>query len=98
MDTLKSASFGQLFCVTFIVAATFQVALTLIGLPFALLAPSGFNLNGRPATGPGEALTVILLMLIAGSLMNAAISAGGAGVWLVVRKLLFKPAPPASAP
>ena len=96
MDTLRTASFGTLFQVTFLVAATFQVAAFLLSLLFAILAPGGFNLNGRPAQNVGEAIIVIVMMLVAGMLMNAAISAGGSGLWLLVRKLLFKKPSPAS--
>ena len=96
MDTLKTASFGTLFQVTFLVAGAFQVAAFLLSLLFTVLAPAGFNLNGRPAQNVGEAIMVIVIMLVAGMLMNAAISAGGSGLWLLVRKLLFKKPSPAS--
>jgi hypothetical protein len=96
MDTLKSASFGTLFQITFVVAATFQVAAAVLGLLFAVLAPGGFNLNGRPAQSIGEAITVVLIMIVAGMLLNAAISAGGSGLWLLIRRVLFKKPSPAS--
>ena len=97
METLKSGSFGQLFQVTFVVAATFQVAAALLGLVFALIAPSGFTLNGQQATNVGEAITALVIVLVVGLLLNAAMSAGGAGLWTVLRKFLFKKPAPASA-
>ena len=96
MDTLKSASFGTLFGVTFTIAATFQIALGLLGLVFALLAPTGFNLNGRPATNPGEAAAALLIMVVAGMILNCLISAGGSGLWLLARRFAFKKPSPAS--
>jgi hypothetical protein len=96
VETLKTGNFGSLFQVTFVVAATFQIAAALLGLLFAFLAPGGFNVNGRPATNPGEAIVAVVIMLVVGMLLNAAISAGGAGLWLLVRKLLFKKPSPAS--
>ena len=95
METLKSGSFGHLFAVTFFVAATFQVAASLLALVFAVLAPSGFTLNNRPAANPGEAIVVVIMLLIAALVMNAMISAGGSGLWLLARRPFVKKPTPA---
>jgi len=97
MDTLRSASFGTLFGVTFTVSATFQIVLGLIGLLVAMLAPGAFNLNGRPAEGPAEALGALTVMLIVFMLFNAMISSCGAGLWLLVRRVVLKPKPGSQA-
>ena len=91
MDTLRSATFGTLFQVTFLVAAAFQVAAAALGLVFAVFAPGGFTLNGRPAANSGEAVMAVIIMLVMVLLLNLAISAGGAGLWLVIRRLIWKP-------
>lgn len=88
MEFLRTAPFGALFTVTFVVAATFQATMTVVGAVSALLAPGLFRMNGAPASTPVEALGVVLFMLAFGLAMNAAISAGGAGLWLLVRRTL----------
>lgn len=95
MDISRSASFGSLFAATFTVGAGFQLAASVIGMVFAALAPGGFTLNGRPATHTGEAIAAVLVMLLAGMILNTAIAAGGSGVWLLVRKLILKKPSPA---
>jgi hypothetical protein len=97
MDTLKTASFGTLFAVTFFVAASFQIVMAAVACAFAFVAPGAFKLNDAPAQTPGAALVAVAVMLVVFMLMNLAISAGGSGLWLVVRRFAFKPAsPPAS--
>lgn len=88
MSFLRTASFGGLFLTTFVVAATCQVAFSLLSVLIAVMAPGAFNMNGEAATNPVQALGVLLFLLIFGLFMNAAISAIGAGLWLGVRRLL----------
>ena len=88
MDYLRRASFGGLFVVTFIVAATFQLFMTLIALIGAILAPSFYNLNGAPAQNVGQALIVVAILLVVMLLINALFSAIGSALWLLLRKLL----------
>jgi len=88
MQYLKTASFGGLFGVTFTVAASCQVALTLLGLIAALLAPGIFKMNGEAASSPIQAVGVLVFMLGVFLVLNAGMSALGAGLWLGVRKLL----------
>jgi hypothetical protein len=93
MDYLRSASFGDLFGVTFTVAATCQVFLSLFGLVGVLVAPGIFKMNGAAATSPAQALGVLLFLLGFCLFLNAGLSALGAAVWLGVRRLLPKPKP-----
>ena len=90
MDYLRNASFGGLFVVTFTVAAVFQVAFAVLGLVTAVLAPGMFNMNGAPATNPGQAMGVDLFLLAVMLAMNAMMSAAGSGLWLLVRRFLPK--------
>ncbi|WP_168075758.1 hypothetical protein [Caulobacter sp. SSI4214] len=86
MQYLRTASFGALFGVTFTVAATFQVAMTLFGLIGAVLAPGIFKMNGAPASSPVQAIGVLVFLLGVCLVVNAGISAAGAGLWLGVRR------------
>lgn len=88
MSFLRTASFGGLFTVTFTVAATCQVAFSALGLLLAFSSPAMFKMNGAPATGAGQALGVLIFLLAVMLAMNAAISAMGAGLWLLVRRAL----------
>lgn len=88
MQYLRTASFGGLFGVTFTVAASSQVALTLFGLIGAFMAPGIFKMNGAPAGTPVQAIGVLVFLLGVCLLLNAGMSALGAGLWLGVRRLL----------
>jgi hypothetical protein len=88
IEFLKSAAFGALFAVTFTVAAAFQVAMALLGLVLAFTSPAIFKMNGAPATNAGEAIGVVIFLLVVAIVLNAAISAIGSGIWLAVRPLL----------
>lgn len=90
MDYLRSATFGGLFGVTFTVAATFQVAMALVGLICAFGAPAMFNTNGVAAQSTVQALSALFALLVAMVLVNAMISAVGAALWLGVRRFLPK--------
>lgn len=90
MDYLRNASFSGLFVVTFTVAAMFQLAFAILGLVTAVLSPGMFNMNGVPATSAGQAIGVDLFLLAMMLAMNAMMSAGGAGLWLLVRRFLPK--------
>ena len=92
MQYLRTASFGALFGVTFTVAATCQVALTLFGLIGAFLAPGVFKMNGAPASNPAQAIGALVFLLGVCLAMNAGISAVGAGLWLGVRRLFSRKA------
>ncbi len=92
MDYLKRAPFGGLFAVTFGVAATFQVSMSLLGLLLALLSPSLFFMNGSPATSPVQAIGTLVFLLVMGLVINAGMSAMGALIWMGVRKALPKSA------
>ncbi len=95
MPFLKSASFGGLFTVTFTIAATCQIAFSLLGLLLAATSPAMFKMNGAPAANPGQALGVLVFLLAIMLAMNAAMSAIGAGIWMLVRRALpaDRPAP-----
>lgn len=88
VDYLKTAPFGGLFTVTFIVAATFQVTMSLLGVVMAFTAPGMFHMNGATAANPGQAIGTLLFLLAFGLMMNAAMSALGAGIWLFLRRFL----------
>ncbi|QQQ18692.1 hypothetical protein JIP62_00615 [Brevundimonas vitis] len=88
MHILRTASFGQLFIVTFAVSASFQVAFTLLGLVMAVLSPGVFNMNGVPATSAAGAIGVLIFLLVFGLAINAAISSLGALLVLAWRRLL----------
>ncbi len=97
MEILRKAAFGSLFAVTFVVAATFQLAMALLATLLAVLAPQFFNMNGVPAANAGQALGVLLFMVVIFLIINATISACGAALWIAVRKVALKsPALPAS--
>lgn len=93
MEFLKTGTFGGLFQVTFTIAATFQAACVLLGSVVAVVAPGSFNTNGVRATNPGQALLSLTIMLIVMLLLNLMISAGGSGLWLLMRRFFFKPQP-----
>ncbi|KQY95735.1 hypothetical protein ASD21_04260 [Caulobacter sp. Root1455] len=97
MQFLRSASFGGLFTVTFTVAATSQVAFSLLGLLMVGTSPAMFKMNGAPATNPAQALGVLVFLLAMLLIMNAGMSAIGAGIWVLVRRALpgMKPVPAA---
>lgn len=88
MQYLRTASFGGLFGVTFTVAASCQVALTLFGLIGAFMAPGIFKMNGEAATNPTQAVGVLIFLLGVCLVLNAGMSALGAGLWLGVRRFL----------
>ncbi|KRA64499.1 hypothetical protein ASD89_20575 [Caulobacter sp. Root656] len=94
MPFLRSASFGGLFTVTFTIAATSQVAFSLLGLLMVATSPAMFKMNGAPAANPAQALGVLVLLLAMLLIINAGMSAIGAGVWMLVRRALpgMKPA------
>jgi hypothetical protein len=95
MDSLRSASFGALVAVSCTVGATFQVALVIVGLFVALLSPGVFKMNNAAATSPGQAIGVLLFLLVFGLVANVTISAAGSGIWVALRNWLPKPQPPA---
>ncbi|HEY0104265.1 MAG TPA: hypothetical protein VGB60_12455 [Brevundimonas sp.] len=88
MNYIRTASFGDLFLVTFIVAASFQIAFSLLGVILAFTSPGLFHLNGAQATSPVGAIGALLFLLAFGLAMNAAISALGALLVLLWRRLL----------
>lgn len=90
MDYLRSASFGGLFAVTFVVAATFQAVAAVLGLVIAGLSPELFQMNGAPAQGFVQGAGVVLFLLILGLAANSAISAAGSALWILFRRLLPK--------
>jgi hypothetical protein len=91
MQYLRTASFGGLFAVTFTVAATCQVILSLLGLIAVAAAPGIFKMNGAPATNPLEAFGVLVFLVIFCLFINAGMSALGSAFWLVARRLLPRP-------
>lgn len=92
MHYLRTASFGGLFTVTFTVAASFQIAFSVLGLLLAVAAPGMFNMNGVPATTAIGAIGVLIFLLAFGLFINAAMSALGALIVMAWRNLLPKPA------
>jgi hypothetical protein len=85
---LRSASFGELFAVTFTVAGTCQVAFSLLGLLMVGTSPAMFKMNGETAANPAQALGVLVFLVAICVAMNAGMSAIGAGLWLLVRRVL----------
>jgi hypothetical protein len=96
VNVLKTGTFGTLFGVTFTVSATFQVVMLVVGLLVAVLAPTSFTLNGQKATDVGQAIGALVIMFIVGMIFNAMISSAGAGLWVLVRRVLFKRESPAT--
>ncbi|MBI2260440.1 MAG: hypothetical protein HYU62_02100 [Caulobacterales bacterium] len=88
MHYIRTASFGGLFMVTFLVAASFQLAFSILGVILAVLSPGLFNMNGVPASSPIAAIGVLIFLLVFGLAMNAAMSALGALVVMLWRNLL----------
>jgi len=77
MGQLRTSSFAILFSVTFVVAATFQVAMSLLSVLLAVLSPGLFQMNGEMATSPGQALGVLVFLLVIGLIINAGMAAVG---------------------
>lgn len=88
MNILRTAGFGELFGVTFTVAATFQLTLAALGVVTAFLSPGFFNMGAVPASNPAQALGVLIMFTAMLLAMNAMISAAGAGLWLLFRRWL----------
>jgi len=74
--------------VTFVVAATCQVVLSVIGIAAAIMAPGIFKMNGEPATNPTQAIGVLVFLLLFFLVINAGISAIGSGLWVGLRSLM----------
>ena len=91
MDFLRTGTFGGLFRVTFTIAATFEVVFAAVCALWSLFKPAAFKLNGAPAANIGEALLVVVILLVMSLLINAAMSAAGSGLWLLVRRRLLRP-------
>ena len=85
---LRSASFGELFAVTFTVAATCQVAFSLLGLLMVATSPAMFKMNGEAAANPAQALGVLVFLIAICLAMNAGMSAIGSGLWVLARRFL----------
>jgi len=88
MHYIRTASFGGLFLVTFLVAGSFQFAFSLLGVVLAFTSPGLFNMNGVPATSPVGAVGVLIFLFMFSLAMNAAISALGALIVMIWRNLL----------
>jgi hypothetical protein len=88
MNYLRNAAFGDLFMVTFVVAGTFQLVMSLFGIILAMLSPGLFQMNGVAATSPVQAVATLLFLLAFGLVVNAGMSAVGALFWLVIRKVV----------
>ncbi len=93
MKIIRTASFSDLFFTTFLVAGSAQVVMTLFSVLLAFLYPSTFNMNGAPAASAAGALAVVVIFVIVGLMMNAAMSAMGALAVLAWRGLLPRPTP-----
>lgn len=93
MEFLKTGTYGGLFQVTFTISATFQAACVLLGSVVAVLSPSSFTTNGVKAANSGQAIVSLIIMLIVMMLLNLIISAAGSGLWMLVRRFVFKPQP-----
>ncbi|WP_406851692.1 hypothetical protein WEU32_09260 [Brevundimonas sp. BH3] len=88
MNTIRNGSFIELFVTTFIVAAAFQVAMSVLGILLAVLSPGLFHMNGQAATSPVGAIGVLIFLLVFSLLVNATISVAGAGIVLGLRRFL----------
>jgi len=91
MKTIRTAPFGDLFLTTFLVAASFQIAVSILGVILAFTSPGLFNMNGVPATSPTGAIGVLVFLLVVGLVVNAGMSALGALIVMGWRGLLPKP-------
>lgn len=87
MGFLRTASFSALFGTSFMLSATFLGALALLGLVETFLSPAFFS-----AATPGEAMGVLTLLAGFGLAANGMISASGAGLWVLARRLLLRQA------
>lgn len=90
METIRTAPFGTLFGVAFVVGAVFQLVAAILGIVMAFLTPTLFHANGQAVTTPIQAVGVVLFLAIFGLAANAAVSAGGAILWVAIRRLLPK--------
>jgi len=88
MNTIRNGSFAELFVTTFIVAAAFQIGMSVLGILMAVLAPGLFHMNGQAATSPVGAIGVLVFMLVIVLLFNAMISVVGAGIVMGLRRFL----------
>lgn len=87
---LKTASFGGLFSTAFVINAVSHGVMGLVGVLVAFLSPTNFNADGVPTQTPAAALGVLAVLLLAATVINAASSAFGAGVWMMLRRLFFR--------
>ncbi len=90
MGVLRTATFGELFATVFLVNAVFHVLLALFGVLAAFGSPGSFNANGQPVESPAGALGVLVFGLVVFTILNAAASALGSGLWVLLRKLVWK--------
>lgn len=90
METIRTAPFGTLFGVSFVVGAVFQLAMAILGIVIAFLSPSLFTANGQAVTSALQAVGVVLFLAIVGLAANAAVAGLGSLVWVGLRRLLPK--------
>ena len=95
MSFLRTASFGNLFTVAFTIAATCQVAMTLLGVITVFASPGVFKMNGVAASDPVQAFGVLVFLLVFCVFINAGMSAVGSAIWLLVRRALPRAVEPA---
>ncbi|THD75275.1 MAG: hypothetical protein E7812_17120 [Phenylobacterium sp.] len=88
MGVLKTASYGDLFGAAFAVGASFWAAMGVLGLLVAVASPQLFQMNGTPSGNSGQALGVLVVMLVVLMVLNTTIAAAGAGVWVFARRFL----------
>jgi hypothetical protein len=92
---IRKASFGELFGTAFAVGLAFDAGVFVLGLILALLSPGLFH-SGPPgaqvaASSPPQAIGVLVLLTVFALVANLVVSAGGAGLLVVVRSLgLFR--------
>jgi hypothetical protein len=88
MNSLQRSGYQELFLSALVVLVCFHLLMAVLGLVAAFALPGVFNINGAPAQGPGGALAALAIMMIVFLILDLAIAAVGAGVWVAVRRLL----------
>ena len=90
METIRTAPFGTLFGVSFVMGAVFQLAMAIAGVVIAFLSPGVFSANGQAMVSPIQAVGVVLFLVICGLAANTVVAAAGSIAWIGLRRILPK--------
>ena len=90
METIRTAPFGTLFGVSFVMGAVFQLMMAIAGIVIAVISPGVFSAEGQAMTSPLQAIGVVLFLTIVGLAANTAVAGAGSAIWIALRRILPK--------